>query len=189
MSDAKFKTMRHIETVRNYLNTFVKELLDRAEHHDQSKLESPEVEMFEKYTPLLRECTYGSEEYKGYLKEMNVALEHHYACNQHHPEYFQRFVCGDCGKRHDERVKVCYMCAGENIQEAPISINEMTLIDIMEMLADWKAATLRHADGDIRKSILINQKRFGYSDEMKTILLNTVGLLESRKIFHKAEES
>jgi hypothetical protein len=39
---------------------------------------------------------------------------------------------------------------------------------------DWKAATLRHADGDILKSIEINQKRFGYSDDLKEIFKNTV---------------
>jgi hypothetical protein len=50
----------------------------------------------------------------------------------------------------------------------------MTLIDLCEMIADWKAATLRHNDGDILKSIEINQSRFGYSDEVKQILLNTV---------------
>jgi hypothetical protein len=36
------------------------ELLNRAMVHDDSKLESPEKEMFDKYTPLLKETTYGS---------------------------------------------------------------------------------------------------------------------------------
>lgn len=53
-------------------------------------------------------------------------------------------------------------------------ISGMNLIDLIEMLCDWKAATIRHNDGDIRKSIAINQKRFGYSDEMKRFMLNTV---------------
>jgi hypothetical protein len=34
--------------------------------------------------------------------------------------------------------------------------------------------TMRHNDGDIWRSIEINQKRFGYSDELKAILQNTV---------------
>lgn len=45
-----------------------------------------------------------------------------------------------------------------------------------------KAATLRHNNGDLRKSIEMNQRRFGYSDELKQILLNTafeLGLFES----------
>jgi len=61
------------------------------------------------------------------------------------------------------------------------SINKMNLIDIIEMLCDWTAATERHADGDIMKSIEINQKRFGYSDELKNILINTVEFLKEKK--------
>jgi hypothetical protein len=53
-----------------------------------------------------------------------------------------------------------------------------SLLDILEMLCDWKAAALRHNDGDIRRSIEINQERFGYSDDLKQILLNTLPVLE-----------
>ena len=58
MSENKFKTLRHIETVRNFLNSVIRELTIRAERHDQSKLESPEAEMFEEFTSKLRNCTY-----------------------------------------------------------------------------------------------------------------------------------
>ena len=50
----------------------------------------------------------------------------------------------------------------------------MNLVDLIEMLCDWKAATMRHNDGDIMKSIEINQERFGYGDEIKQIMINTV---------------
>ena len=53
----------------------------------------------------------------------------------------------------------------------------MNLVDLIEMICDWKAASERHADGDIYKSIEINQKRFGYSDELKQILKNTIEIL------------
>ena len=159
MSEAKFKTMRHIETVRNFLGHIILKLIERQVEHDQSKLESPEVEIFEEYTPKLRNCTYGSDEYKEYLKEMGVALKHHYSVNRHHPEFFKN------------------------------GMSEMNLIDLIEMLCDWKAATLRHKDGDIKKSLDINQERFGYSDELKEILLRTSFLLDSINIIHKAEES
>jgi len=49
----------------------------------------------------------------------------------------------------------------------------MSLIDIVEMICDWIAAVERHDDGNIFKSIEINQKRFGYSDDLKNILINT----------------
>ena len=159
MSESKFKTMRHIETVRNYLGHVAKEFIERAIAHDQSKLESPEVEIFEIYTGKLRGCTYGSDEYKGYLKEMQVALDHHYKHNSHHPEHYSD------------------------------GINGMTLFDLIEMLCDWKAATLRHADGDIYKSLEINEKRFNISPQLKEILSNTVELIESTEVYHKANES
>ena len=81
------ETFRHIERVRNLLNACVVELLKRGELHDQTKLESPEVEAFTEYTPKLAECTYGSDEYKGFLDAIKPALSHHYAHNRHHPEH------------------------------------------------------------------------------------------------------
>ena len=43
-------------------------------------------------------------------------------------------------------------------------VNDMTLVDLVEMLADWKAATERHDDGDLAKSLEIQRERFGLSD-------------------------
>ena len=34
-----FRTMRHIERVRNLIDEFIIKLMDRAKKHDQSKLE------------------------------------------------------------------------------------------------------------------------------------------------------
>ena len=142
-------TFRHIERVRNLLNKCVVDLLERGVEHDQSKLEHPEVEAFTKYTPKLANSTYGSDEYKNLLKEMKPALDHHYSNNRHHPEY------------HDD------------------GINDMNLLDILEMLCDWKAASERHNDGDIKKSIEINSKRFNISPQMVKILKNTAEVLFS----------
>lgn len=68
------ETFRHIERVRNLLNKCINELLSRGELHDQTKLESPEVEAFTEYTPRLATCTYGSDEYKQYLKIRMVLM-------------------------------------------------------------------------------------------------------------------
>jgi len=170
----KFKTMRHIETVRNYLNTVIKELLYRQEQHDQSKMQEPEAAIFEEYTPKLRDVTYGSELYNQYLKEMQVALDHHYSNNRHHPEFFSLTVADDFAYWEDGK-RTLLSC--------------MTLIDLIEMLCDWKAGALRHADGDIFKSININQSRFGYSDELKQVLINTVKWINKQNTYHKADES
>lgn len=159
MSINKFKTMRHVETVRNYINFTIKKLMHCAEHHDQSKLQSPEAEIFELYTSKLKNTTYDSKEYRQHMKEMKVAIDHHNSINRHHPEYFKN------------------------------GIKDMTLIDLIEMMCDWKSASMRHHNGDVYKSLEINQKRFGYSDELKQIFKNTISLLESSKIYHHANES
>ena len=159
MSESKFKKLRHIETVRNYLNLVIRDLTIRQEQHDQSKLESPEVEIFEENTPKLRGITYLSEEYKEIMKDMEVAIKHHHLQNRHHPEYFSKGIQG------------------------------MNLIDIIEMISDWMASSQRHDDGDIFESIELNQERFGYSNEMKIIFMNTAVFLMTGSVFNKANES
>jgi len=38
------------------------------------------------------------------------------------------------------------------------------------MMCDWRGASKRHKDGDIIKSLDINQKRYGFSNDEKEIL-------------------
>lgn len=142
--DSRIDTLKHIKRVSQLLTEASVELIRRANVHDDSKLNSPEKELFDEMTPKLKDCTYGSDEYKGYLKELRVALDHHYANNSHHPEHYSD------------------------------GINGFDLFDLIEMFFDWKAATERHADGDIIASIEINKKRFGISDQLCGIMKNTV---------------
>ena len=142
--DSKPDTINHIISVRKYLTDIIKALNVRYAYHDYTKLIEPEKSVFDRVTPNLKELTYGSDEYKAQLKEMQHALDHHYENNPHHPEHYENGIRG------------------------------MNLVDLIEMICDWKAASERHSDGDIMKSIEINQKRFGYSDELKQILINTI---------------
>ena len=41
------------------------------------------------------------------------------------------------------------------------------------MFIDWKAASERHDDGDIFRSIEINKNRFGISEQLCKIFKNT----------------
>jgi hypothetical protein len=137
------ETKKHIDMVCDFLWIIENELHKRGLTHDDSKTKSPEVELFDTYTPKLAGCTYGSEEYRQFLEELKPALNHHYAENRHHSEHFENGIRG------------------------------MNLVDLVEMFCDWYAATKRHNDGDIIKSIAINQGRFGYSDDLKAIFENT----------------
>lgn len=165
--DSRIATYEHIQTVQKIMGGVIGELQHRQQIHDQSKLASPEREVFDEFTPRLAASTYGSDEYKGFLAGMKPALDHHYAKNDHHPEFFGVDVCVQCGAK--QSVQPC-SCGGPR----RASLEGMDLIQMLEMCCDWKAATMRHADGDLLKSIEINQSRFGYSDELKRILLNTV---------------
>jgi hypothetical protein len=154
------ETRKHQQEVSRLLVKCAQILLERANRHDLSKLEEPERSIFIEYTPKLRGMTYGSDEYKACLEKMNVALKHHYEKNPHHPEYFSGIV--------------------SDKNDLSDSIQCMTLIDITEMLCDWIAATKRHADGDIMKSILINEKRFFIKEQLSEIFRNTYMRLESK---------
>jgi hypothetical protein len=143
--DSAPETEKHIERVQTLCEDVVAAILTQSEFHDQSKLESPEKEIFDEVTPKLKGMTYGSDEYKEALASMGPALQHHYAENSHHPE-------------HDGSAS---------------GLGSMTLVDVVEMLCDWKAATERHADGSLAKSLRINPGRFGISDEMSAVLVNT----------------
>ena len=141
--DSKADTLLHIKRVSQLLTEASIELIRRANVHDNSKLESPEKELFDEFTPKLKGCTYGSDEYKSYLTALKTALDHHYQNNSHHPEHYAR------------------------------GVNGFDLFDLLEMFFDWKAAGERHADGNIYKSIEVNKERFNLSDQVVDILTNT----------------
>lgn len=141
--DSKLDTLKHIGKVAGWIGIVVAKLESRALAHDASKLREPEKSTFDEFTPRLAGLTYGSDEYRACLDAMRPALLHHYAENRHHPEHFIEGVGG------------------------------MTLLDILEMLCDWKAASERHADGDIAESLRINRERFGIGDQLARVLENT----------------
>ena len=147
-AECKVDTIKHIEKVRYYIRMITDRLTTRGINHDKTKLESPEVELFTEYTPRLASTQYGSEEYKESLAGLKPALDHHYANSRHHPEHFNK------------------------------GIADMNLVDIVEMLCDWKAASERQRDGNLLKSIEQNAQRFGYDDQLKQIFLNTAKLFD-----------
>lgn len=149
--DSSADTLLHIKRVNSLLTEAAMELLKRGKIHDDSKLKSPEKELFDEYTPKLKGVEYGSPEYKEFLKGLKVALDHHYANNSHHPEHY------------------------------PNGVNDFDLFDLMEMFMDWKAATERTKDGNIHKSIQLNKDRFGLSDQLVAIFENTANRLGWKK--------
>ena len=143
MFDSSIDTRAHIKMVRKLIKEFIVELKIRAWEHDSSKLVAPEKQIFDEFTPKLKDSVYGSDEYKQFLKDMKPALDHHYAENDHHPEHFEN------------------------------GVDDMDILQFVEMIIDWKAASMRHKTGSFQKSIEINKDRFGLSDQLVKMLENT----------------
>ena len=77
----------HISRVRRHINTFIQLLIRRAENHDKSKLEEPELSWWKEMDKEPR-YPYGSEEYKQKIKRWDKVFKHHYKYNRHHPEHY-----------------------------------------------------------------------------------------------------
>lgn len=138
------ETLKHINDVRENIWKLIRHLDKRAQEHDASKMESPEREIFAENTPKLALTEYGSEAYKKLLEEVRPAIDHHYSKCRHHPEHFSDGIEG------------------------------MDLLDILEMISDWAAATKRNKNGNIHKSIEYNTERFKMTPQLAKILKNTV---------------
>lgn len=137
------QTMDHIERVQNLLKRFRVMLETRGLEHDHHKLGPEELPYFIEFTPKLAGLTYGSEEYMQCLAGLKPALDHHYENSRHHPEFHEH------------------------------GITDMTLIDLVEMLCDWKAASERHNDGDMQQSLDFNAGRFNIPAALHAVLVNT----------------
>jgi len=148
--DSTKDTKEHIEAVRVYLYKAQLELMTRGLMHDASKLQSPEKEYFDRETPLLKGLEYNSDAYREGVKRLKPALDHHYAHNSHHPQFY-----GEKG------------------------VSGMNLFDLVEMFFDWKAAGERTKEGNIYKSIEINKgrKNLNMSEQVAEIFVNTAKYL------------
>jgi len=128
-------TTVHKLHVARFMSSIAGRLLWRAVVHDLSKYGKTEREIYARVTPLFKEHPYGSEGYKDVVAQLGPALEHHYAANRHHPEHFSvRKDTADTGMGH------------------------MNVIDAVEMLCDWKAASMRRKNVDFLEQLKEQRK-------------------------------
>ena len=160
--DSAPETLAHVRRVGDFLALAAAEIVKRAAKHDHSKVCDPEKATFDEMTPRLASLTYGSQEYLDSVKTLGPALAHHFEANDHHPEHH------------------------------PDGVSGMSLLSLLEMLCDWRAASerVRQRLDDPEKvktfesGLAYNQERFGYSDEIAGILLNTareLGMLDQQE--------
>ena len=135
--DVLLEWLSHSSKVSELLTQISKDLDQRGCVHDRSKLQAIEFEAFVKTRPKFKKANYGSKEYKECCEQIKLALEHHYKHNRHHPEF------------HED------------------GFEGMNLLDILEMLADWKAANERNPDLPFKESLTISFKKYNIPENMQ----------------------
>ena len=144
--DSTEATEEHRREVARNIQHFCNKITFRAAAHDLSKLQEPEKAGFDRATLKLNDMTYGSPEYAKSLEDLSETLEHHYAHNDHHPQFYKNGVSG------------------------------MNLYALVEMYEDWKASGKRTKNGNIVKSVEHNKGEFHIDDQLYSILMNTAKL-------------
>jgi hypothetical protein len=132
---SQYNTTAHKILVFRYLFIFCVKLLYRAAVHDFSKYGIYESTRLARVINDLNNTVYGSDKYNNNLALLDEFRKHHYERNTHHPEYYE------------------------------FGFRSMSVLDRIEMTADWLASSRRNKSGNISRSISLNRKRFSYSQD------------------------
>lgn len=133
----------HKQAVFEQMQMFANGLMIRAQIHDESKMTEPELSGFAEDYGLLKTLEFGSADWRLAMSKLKPIIEAHYNNNDHHPEHFDN------------------------------GVNGMHLIQLIEMLADWYAASSTTKDGNIERSIRVGIERFGIGSQLADIIWNT----------------
>ena len=135
------RATRHIMTVQLILRTLAREMLNRADAHDLSKLGPDEFGGMIAIDRIADKCGLNSPEYMAALS--GGAIQLHVSRHSHHPEYH---VSG---------------------------VQNMSLLDIVEMVCDWKAANVLRGHPEWNESVRMMSERLGLSSE-QIYLINLI---------------
>jgi hypothetical protein len=143
--DSRTETLIHSQRVGESIIQFTKELLDRSWCHDRSKTIEPERSFVDRWQPRFDNVPYGSPAWDQLRRDQmkEDGQRQHFDANRHHPEHFPNGIMG------------------------------MTLVDVVEMLCDWRAASERPGLGNLPKSLAVNAARYGIPIELLQIMVNT----------------
>jgi len=83
--------LKHKKSVRDKLLFLSEELRKRAEEHDNSKLQFPEIEWLIEMDKEPR-CQYGTKEYYEKMNRWKKFFVHHYTQNKHHPDHYSNGI-------------------------------------------------------------------------------------------------
>jgi hypothetical protein len=143
MSDSTKDTLDHKAKVQAAMGKLINELLQRAATHDNSKLQEPEKSGYDALGAAMQGVEYGTPEYFAVIAASQLAVAHHYAYNRHHPEH------------HAD------------------GVDDMTLVDLLEMVCDWEAAAQRRDKHALEQAAALST-RFAIGGQLQRIILNTL---------------
>lgn len=141
--------IQHIQWVMEGLAACQVALGKRALTHDRSKIvPGMERDIYAQVVPQFASVVFGTPEHKAVGDKLGSAWDHHLRHNRHHPEHHSN------------------------------GINDMSLIDLLEMVCDWKAAGLRKETGGLENSLKTLQAHHGIEPQLAAILRNTFSILD-----------
>ena len=164
MYDSKIDTLLHINRVQFWILRFLLlakdfkitnfPLLEKGMIHRSNLHDKSKLENFE----------------KGYYDIFTPKLS---KCEYGSDEY----------KKYLEKMQVAIKHHYANNRHHPeySGYENMTVLDKIEMLCDWLAATERNKNGNIIKSIEIGKMKYEYDEKEHGILLNTAKMLQENK--------
>lgn len=135
----------HIGEVQENLEEISSNIKRRGLAHDRSKLDSLEFDIFTSTRTKFKEASYGTPSYQECVDLAKPAVDHHHKNNSHHTDFWQD------------------------------GINDMSLMDIIEMISDWKAANRRSADQkSFCNTLEFAFKKAKVDPQLQKIIMNTL---------------
>lgn len=142
--EAEMGIKKHQARVKELIDAIIEELQQRAATHDDSKFDDEERDTYLNLIPKIYGEAETTDEERAELKiAAQPAIDHHYAVNRHHPEFHEAGVDG------------------------------MTLVDLIEMVCDWKAASERGGN-NLMANMDNNQNRFRLTGQLRSVIENTI---------------
>jgi hypothetical protein len=148
--DSRIDTSDHIRKVAVLLHVVAKELMDRADGHDASKLIEPEVSGFNQSQKDWRVSPMA-------LMSIGQGL---------------RLISRSLSITTKGIVTI--------LSSMLMGWHDMTLVDLIEMIVDWEASARRNPRGRAIDVIDMQQKRFNLDDQLTAVIKNTLTWISMR---------
>ena len=133
----------HKQSVKVGIQRIIDELADRAEKHDDDKFETEVFDSFYNALDKFINTKFGERNWELAMDEIGDSLFKHYSASPHHAQHYEN------------------------------GINGTNLLDLIEMMVDWKSASNSYGDSSFEESLRVQKKRFGIDDQLYGILTNT----------------